>query len=203
MAEWRKTAIFGQTIGALLPELALSFTFSSQMCTILWFVFSYVTIKDFEIKIKQRTVIHFFAQKGKSSKETIFTLKTNYWRYKHTGKGGKTPPCKNQVNDWSVKSQKLMWIRSGQWSGKTSIWLFEMWNAWQTFPSWPFAISLHKISECNVYHHLGYHISSHVNNGDSCWNLWGMAWGASGATRFVWENDNLWQRLGALFWTSH
>ncbi len=56
----------------------------------------------------------------------MFTLKMNYCQHlsfissiKCTGKGGNVSPCKKLVDDWSVKSYKLMWIQSVCWSGKT------------------------------------------------------------------------------------
>ncbi len=87
----------------------------------------------------------------------MFTLKINYcWNLsfidgiKCTGKEGKVSSRKNQADDGSVKSYKLMWIQSAWWSEKTGIWLFKIWSTWWTFPSQPFPVSLHKISECDM-----------------------------------------------------
>ncbi len=56
------------------------------MCMVLQCVFSRaIIVDDFDIKMKQRAVIHFFVQKGKSLKETIdelYSAPTVYWRYK-------------------------------------------------------------------------------------------------------------------------
>ncbi len=97
-------------------------------------------------------------------------MKMNYWQrlqfignIKRTGKGGKVSLCENRVDDWSVKSHKLMWTQLVWWSGKTRIRLFEIWSTWWTFPSGPFTVSLHKISKCDVCHQHGYHICLHVN----------------------------------------
>ncbi len=52
-----------------------------------------------------------------------------------------------------------------------------------------------------MYHQPGTTFAHMWTNGDSCLNLWGMARGASGVTRFVWESDNVGRKLGALFCT--
>ncbi len=46
-----------------------------QFCNLFFLVFSRIAMKeDFNIKVEQRVVIHFFVQKGKSPNETIDEL---------------------------------------------------------------------------------------------------------------------------------
>ncbi len=168
------------------------------MCMVFSLVFSWVTMEeDFDIKTEQCALIHFFHCRVKVWKKQLtsyvmFTLKMNYcWHLpftngiKPTGKGGKVSPCRNRVDDQSVKSHKLLWIRSVWWSGKTGIWLFEIWSTWRTFPRWPFALSLHKISELMCAIGMGIAFAHTWTNGNLFWNFWGVALGTLRVTRFV------------------
>ncbi len=80
----------------------------------LWLVFSRVIMEeDFNIKIEQYVVIHFFVQKGKHQKETIEELhdvcnEDELLSAPTIYQEGKVSPGKNQVDDRSIKSHMLM-----------------------------------------------------------------------------------------------